>query len=453
MNQPHAWITYGAGMVYMKKKRYEAAGDKFRELLDAHPQYGDAIAQLGIIERSQGRRDNAKRYFENALNQDPGNEIASYQMGLLFLEKENYIDAEGFFAKIISSNSSHVDSMFHLGILLGRKGKFDKAEILIGEAYDKNPTSRDGFARLGWIKAEYLDWSGALTLMNKDSKAGRLSPIGMVMLAQIHGRLGDFRTAMSLIEQAYSQNQAVKDGYAKLGWITMENNHWSDAWRLFDKDREQNRLSPFWKINFAIVELHLHRWRDADARVAKAYAEHPSLCDGFSKLGWDGYLLGRDEVYFHEYIHKDIDLGRQSRKGTLFRGLYLTVTGSLSEALQLIEPVYSEEYKERNWLTAIGWYCIRNDITDRGIELMARDYSLGRMNTAWLPTYAVALSIGGKASQALKVLMDAGIEKQASDLFAIGYRTCPDAILQAVQLWELISGKMAYNDLKIYGIP
>jgi len=448
MNQPHAWITYGAGIVYMKKKRYEAAGDKFRELLATYPQYGDAIAQLGIIEKCQGHRDTAKRYFEKALNKDPENEIANYQMGLMLVEEKNDADAKTYFSKIINRNSSHVDSMIHLGILLGRKGKIDKAEALIREAYDKDPTRKDGFARLGWIKAEHLDWSGALTLMNKDSKSGRLSPAGMVMLAQTHGRLGDFRTAMCLMEQAYSQNKAVKDGYAKLGWIKMENNHLSDAWKLFDKDCEKNRLSPFWKINFALLESHLHRWTDAAARIDRAYAEHHSLRDGFSRLGWNGYLLGKSEVFFNEYIQKDIEIGRLSGKGTFFRGLYLTATGSLSEALQLIEPVYSEAYEERNWLAAIGWHCIRKNITDRGIELMTRDFSLERMNTGWLPTYVVALSIGGKTLQALTVLVDAGIQKQSAVLFPIGYKTCPDAILEGAQLWDLACGGMTYNDLK-----
>jgi tetratricopeptide (TPR) repeat protein len=453
MNQPNAWINYGAGMAYMKKKRYEAAGEKFRELLASHPHYGDAIAQLGIIEKSHARRNTAKRYFQEALNQDPENEIANYQIGLFHLEDKKYSAAEDYFTKIIKRNPSHIDSLTHLGIVRARKGEFDAAERLISEAYDKDPTRKDGFARLGWIKAEHVDWPGALTLMNKDSKSGRLSPAGMVMLAQIHGRLDDFRTAMRLIEKAYRQNKAVKDGYAKLGWIKMENNHWSDAWELFDKDSEKNRLSPFWKINFALVELHLDRWTEAAARVDRAYAEHQSLCDGFSRLGWNGYLLGKSEMFFNEYIQKDVKIGRLSWKGTLFRGLCHTTKGSLSEALQLIEPVYSKEIKEKNWLATIGWHCIRENSTVRGIELMTRDFSMGRMNTGWLPTYAVALSIGGKISQALTVLADAGITKQSSVLFPIGFKTCPDAILEATQLWELASGGMNYNALKVIDKP
>ena len=96
MNQPHAWINYGAGMVYLKKKRYEAAGKKFRELLTIHPQNGDALAQLGIIEKSYGRRDTAKRYFQEALNQDPENEIANYQMGQMLVEEKNDVDAKTY---------------------------------------------------------------------------------------------------------------------------------------------------------------------------------------------------------------------------------------------------------------------------------------------------------------------------------------------------------------------
>lgn len=94
MNQPNAWINYGAGMVYMKKKRYEAAGEKFQELLATHPQCGDSIAQLGIIEESHACRDTSKRYFEEVLNQDPGNEITNCQIGLLHLEDVAHVHGQ-----------------------------------------------------------------------------------------------------------------------------------------------------------------------------------------------------------------------------------------------------------------------------------------------------------------------------------------------------------------------
>jgi tetratricopeptide (TPR) repeat protein len=92
MNQPNAWINYGAGMAYMKKKRYEAAGEKFRELLASHPHYGDAIAQLGIIEKNEGRKDDATAMFEKVIRYDCQHETANFQLGLLYLEKKK-IDA------------------------------------------------------------------------------------------------------------------------------------------------------------------------------------------------------------------------------------------------------------------------------------------------------------------------------------------------------------------------
>uniref|UniRef100_UPI003562F6C8 tetratricopeptide repeat protein n=1 Tax=Desulfosarcina sp. TaxID=2027861 RepID=UPI003562F6C8 len=222
MNQTHAWITYGAGMVYIKKKRYEAGSDKFRELLAAHPQYGDAIAQLGVIERNQGRRDNAKRYIEKTLSQDPENKIANYQFGLFHLENREYVDAADHFSRVLKADPSHTCAMIQLAIVAGRNGDFKKAETLVNDAYDKDDKLTDAFAKLGWIKAEKQDWAGALEIMDKDSCDGRISPAWKVNLAQLYGRNGEWDRAIELIEDAYGYNLYLKDAYSKLGWIKTE---------------------------------------------------------------------------------------------------------------------------------------------------------------------------------------------------------------------------------------
>ena len=56
MSQEYDWIRYGAGMVHMMKARYEAAENKFNELLAINPSYGNAYVQLGLIRKIEGRK-------------------------------------------------------------------------------------------------------------------------------------------------------------------------------------------------------------------------------------------------------------------------------------------------------------------------------------------------------------------------------------------------------------
>ena len=74
MNINYDWIHDGAGMVYMKKGRYKAAEDKFRQILSINPSYSNACAQLGLILKNDGRKEEAKEIIEKALCHGPNND-------------------------------------------------------------------------------------------------------------------------------------------------------------------------------------------------------------------------------------------------------------------------------------------------------------------------------------------------------------------------------------------
>jgi hypothetical protein len=87
---------------------------------------------------------------------------------------------------------------------------------------------------------------------------------------------------------------------------------------------------------------------------------------------------------------------------------------------------------------------------DIGCELMECESAMRRMDKVWLPSYAVALSICGKTNRALGVLSELLTDKPDNDLLAIGYLSCPDALLDPTRLKAFIAREMVDKDLKCF---
>lgn len=452
MNDGYEWIQYGMGMVNIQKHRLEQAIDIFSEILKYKPKHPDACVQLGKINQLKNEKEEAALLFKQALEYDMYHESANHLLGMLCMENGRFEDAEMHLTKVMEVNPDHIDAIINLGLVCARKGDFLRAEKLINIAYAKDEKITDGFARIGSIKAETRDWSGALELMIKDNEIGRLSPDWQIQLALMYGRMDLFKTSVNLIENAYSYNKFVKDGFAQLGWIKADNRNWENAREKMQLDLVKGRMSPPWKVNFAIVEAYLGKWKEAMFLISDAYEEDSALHDGFSTLGYHGYLLGKGKKFFKEQIDKDEALGRLAIEITLHRVLYIVGTGSIQEALEIVEAIYHSDLKKMGWLTNMGWLCVRMGKVEIGCELMERDFALQRMEKVWLPSYAVTLSLCGKKNQALSVINEFLNNKTENDLLKIGFQTHPDALLDAARLKAFIARKIKSKDLKCLGV-
>lgn len=339
----------------------------------------------------------------------------------------------------------------YLAKIYYKQGKFYRTTKLINMAYDDNPDIKDSFIRLSWILAEKRRWQKAFEIAVQDEKRKRLSPIWQVHLAQLYGRRNEFSHAAKLIEVAYKEDADLRDGFARLGWIRMETRHWDSAHDLMQKDYEQGRISPSWKMYLAVVKACLQRWPEAMALVAEAYMEDTSLSrDGYSRLGWWGYLLGKEKKFFHDNIHKDNNDEYFSGYRPLFEALYLTVINEPNNALHIVNQAYQNNPRLENWLTFIGWLQIRLGNYDHGLELINNDYKQGRMGNDWLASYAIALGICGKNKRATKLLQNNSLFEKDDSIYPIGFTVFPEAWMNMTEIQRFINSTMSYNDLKNY---
>jgi tetratricopeptide (TPR) repeat protein len=440
------WIKFGIGMLYLKKNRNKDAENIFSTLLKDNPSYGPAIAQFGFIRKNEGKKNESLAYFRKAINYLSNDELGTYLKGVLYKECGKYNDALGQFQKFLKKNPYHIDSMIKMALIYGNKDDFDNSISLINDAYKKNNEIMDCFSILGWIKAEKHDWYGAIEIMSKDIAGKRISPSWKINLAQLYGHINDYETAVNLIDQAYSEDRSLKSGYARLSWIKFKKGDWSGANAIMRKDIVSGRISSGWKVNSAIIESRNGHWTEAMSIIKNAYYKNRSLCDGYSIIGWVGYLIGKGVEFFNEQIMKDEILKRCSSNVTMFKGLYLTIINRFEEVYRELETVYMREPMNRNWLSSIGWLNIKLQKQNYGLQLMEHDFQNGRMDKNWMPSYSLALSICGEKDRALAAINDCYSSELCYEKIVIGYLECPDYRLSVNELRDII---LHGKDLKI----
>jgi len=445
MNEGSEWIHYGAGMVYMRKQCYKDAANEFHKTLDINPSYANSYVQLGILNKKNGEKYAAKCFFNEALKLDPENEEANFQLGLYSLVDGELDDAKKRISLILKSNPLHIEAKINLAVVFGRKGDFVQGQALIEDVYALSRTHRDGFARLGWIKAATKDWPGALKLMTRDLKSERLSPTLQLNLARVYGHLGDFETAVDLIEEAYSQNKSLKDGYAKLGWIKAESQDWISAFGFMIKDYEKGRMSSKWQINLSMIQIFKGEYEGSVKLIEALYTDDKRVTDGYARMGWAHFLSSGNEQKLEFFIEKDVRLDRLSVEGKIISAIAMSIHGKLIPARILMDTLYSENSFLRDGFALMGWPLIEKGKLKAGITLIEKDYRLNRLSHIWKINYAYQLAKIGQAQKARALFNEVMQVENSRQEFCIGFQLKPSKIIKKSDLIQMIENAERFH--------
>jgi tetratricopeptide (TPR) repeat protein len=395
------WIKFGTGMVYLKKGDLNRAEKIFTALVNDSPSFAYSYEQLGYFQKKRGDQNQANIWFRKALDRLPEDEKGFYHRGLLLIEFEQFDAALDSFSTVAKLNPFYYDATLNLAIVNGKKKDFEKAENLIKDLYRTNPEQKDGYARLGWIKTETQDWSGALDLMDKDRKLDRITPAWKINLAQVYGRRGEWDQAIRSIEEAYSTNTNLKDGYARLGWIKCEEKDWLGVREIMVRDLTANRISPGWRVNLAQIYGRSGEWDIAFELIKDAYSADSELKDGYSRLGWIE-AENQNWVNALEIMNLDREAKRLSTIWQVNLAQMVARSGKFDRAKEMITIAYAMNKDLKDGFARLGWIKVENQDWAGALELMERDSKIKRLSSAWQRNMAMAQVFNGDFAIAIK---------------------------------------------------
>lgn len=337
---------------------------------------------------------------------------------------------------------------FNLAMISAQNNYWQSAQKAMTRAYAQDKNLTDGFSQLGWVKYEATDYRGALPLMLKDYKQGRMTPEWQLKLAEALGQVGDFKSAEAVVEQAYQEDRRLKDGFAKVGMLRMNYpvKDYQFAKQLILKDFETDRITTAWHYKLVIVNSILGEV-DAALNILKdLYAEDSRFVDGHARLGWIGFLQKGDVKFFKEMLDMDEKLKRSSGQ-VILQSYYKAAIGSFHVAEEMIMSFLKQNPNSKDLRTILGWLYMKYGKTQKGYELLHQDFSAKCMSLIWYPIYTLALNMQKNNRDALNVLNIFSQYKNDNDLIQIGSHLVPEMVISCSKFKTIIEQGYGYDYL------
>ena len=121
-------LRFQLGAVYERQANYGAAESEFKQVLDARPDYAEALNYLGYMLAERGvRLSEALGYVQRAVELEPHNGAFLDSLGWVYFKQDNLEKAEVHLREAVRLESTDSTILEHLGDLYVRKGDIDAA--------------------------------------------------------------------------------------------------------------------------------------------------------------------------------------------------------------------------------------------------------------------------------------------------------------------------------------
>ncbi|WP_027388950.1 FkbM family methyltransferase [Chrysiogenes arsenatis] len=264
-------------------------------------------------------------------------------------------------------------------------GAFQQVE----QIYKNHQDAVNGYASIAWrFKACPDQVESLYSLARKDIINGRITAGYMLLvaeLAMLHGSTGE---AAQLVEGAYRQDSTLMDGFSRCAWpFFWPQKKYSILHDWMRRDEVGKRMSPEWKLKYALVRANIGLPHDSVDLIESAYLENPSLKDGFYQLANHHYIPLKNYQTSIDFCLKDLNQNRLSQVGqaALFK-LYL-MTGKFDHALEILHiidtlPTNLLIYAVKQWLDSLHWLAGSGNFSDIFISKLSskcpKDAQLGQ---------------------------------------------------------------------------
>ena len=172
-------------------------------------------SQRGLVDLQAGKTKDAEKHFREALKEAPQNAQINYLLGVVLLRGKHVSDAEQFFMQAISFDPKHVQALTTLGGLRIEEKDVSSAVKFLQQAIAANQKQW----RAHWLLAN----ARLLEDQNEAAKSeaelaiqlsNDAAPAAHLVLGEALGNLGQYREAISALENFLQQDPSSRDAPA-----------------------------------------------------------------------------------------------------------------------------------------------------------------------------------------------------------------------------------------------
>jgi tetratricopeptide (TPR) repeat protein len=119
-----------------------------RDALQYDDNRGNFYVNIADVLMIQGKKEEAKRYYQLYADTYPGHERSFRLLGNYYFEEGSYAEAEKNYDKSMLLSDGYTESMSKMALIRERQGKFDEAEELFAEAMQQASSANDSISVL-----------------------------------------------------------------------------------------------------------------------------------------------------------------------------------------------------------------------------------------------------------------------------------------------------------------
>ena len=181
----------------------------------------------------------------------------------------------------------------------------------IEHVYQCNESEVDGFSRLALLLFDCGENKQAQTLWERDLTRRRISWWQKLRYAECLAEINGIDDAIKWVSCVYSEHPDARNGYASLGWL-IRGQQPEEACSLFEMDAQEHRLTPGFRLNYAVFCAEKGDITRAVQLVEVSYEQQPDLVDGHARVAQVVYSLQGLNSLVDDLYLKDAALHRLS---------------------------------------------------------------------------------------------------------------------------------------------
>ncbi|MBX9691957.1 MAG: tetratricopeptide repeat protein, partial [Cyanobacteria bacterium] len=197
--------------------------------LRSEPNMPEALVVLGMVQRAQGKLDDAKANFSKSIKEEPIFANAFVYRGLIDLEQGDTSSAIADFKEAIRIRSANSTAHYALGKAYLKLGQLDDAQKELNTALSLNANSAPTHVAMGDVYRAQGNSVAAVKEYNAAIAVKAENADSYLRLADIYESRGDLELSASNLRSGLALNPDSIDLHRRLGDILLRNEKVDDA--------------------------------------------------------------------------------------------------------------------------------------------------------------------------------------------------------------------------------
>ncbi|QAR32089.1 FkbM family methyltransferase [Geovibrio thiophilus] len=254
--------------------------------------FGSMPADFGWLEKLKQAADaepvelfEAETAAENIYKTDDEYKNALSRLAYYLAYAEQYDEALRLFEKDAKSGRQTWWGKLRHAECIALSGDAATASAMVQETYSESPAAVNGFGHMGWalLRTGKAERAEVIEIVKRDIELGRITNGFKLVAGRIIAPV-QADMAEKLINEAYSADSSLKDGFYLIAVEFMREKDYAVALRWFEKDDAGGRMSSEQRLKYAEILARTGRMPDAERNVEAAYESDALLKDGYSRL-------------------------------------------------------------------------------------------------------------------------------------------------------------------------